>query len=314
MSETTASDATSTQDPWAPVEAPPQAQARNSAGKTIIVWAVLVVLFLAIYALISGPEDPRARIGYSGWWIGGAAVAAALAMLVLLLLFVRGAKQFNQAQAPALEALAERDHALAAELFAKLARRYRTKPQFAAFARHNHGIALLRGGDSATAAGILRAVEGDVKLTMFPGIRRLAAIQLARCFALGGDVAKANEWLAIIKKRGTGLDNPVHDRALVDGLEGLVLCREGKLDEAQRHYEQAWNRMTENLPMRQMTEPLLLRAYAISMASGPRDAGGAEPYLRMLRSTPSRDLEWLTKHWPELQTFVTTQLGVAQAA
>jgi tetratricopeptide (TPR) repeat protein len=299
-------------DPWAPIEAPTSPHARKtSTRQTVIVWAVLVVMFVAIYSLMGGEE--HARDGYSGWWIAGAAVAGALLVFLFVLLLVRGAKQFNAAQEAGLEALAERDYAQAAEQFAKLARRYRTRPQFAAFARYNHGVALLRGGDSATAAGIFRAVEGDVKLTMFPGVRRLAAFQLGRCFALGGDVAKARQWLDAIKRRGSGLDNPSHDRAMVDGLEGLVLCREGKLDEAQRLYEQSWNRMTEFLQMRQMTEPLLLRAYAIA-SKGPRDAGAAEPYLRMLRSMSTRDVEWLTKHWPELAAFASTQLASAQAA
>jgi hypothetical protein len=42
--------------------------------------------------------------------------------------------------------------------------------------------------------------------SMFPGVRRLAAFQLGRCFALGGDVAKARQWLGAIKRRGSGLD------------------------------------------------------------------------------------------------------------
>jgi tetratricopeptide (TPR) repeat protein len=299
-------------DPWAPIEAPAQALGRKaSTRRTIIVWALLVVMFVAIYTLIG--DEEHVRNGYSGWWIAGAAVAGALLVFLFVLLLVRGAKQFNVAQEAGLEALAERDYAQAAEQFAKLARRFRTRPQFAAFARYNHGVALLRGGDSAAAAGIFHAVERDVKLTMFPGIRRLAAFQLGRCFALGGDVAKARQWLDAIKRRDGGLDNPVHDRAMVDGLEGLVLCREGKLDEAQRHYEQSWNRMTEFLQMRQMTEPLLLRAYAIA-SKGPRDAGAAEPYLRMLRSISTRDVEGLTKYWPELAAFVSTQLASAQAA
>jgi hypothetical protein len=39
-----------------------------------------------------------------------------------------------------------------------------------------------------------------------PRRRRLAAFQLGRCFALGGDVAKARQWLGAIKRRGSGLD------------------------------------------------------------------------------------------------------------
>jgi hypothetical protein len=126
---------------------------------------------------------------------------------------------------------------------------------------------------------------------------------LCRCYALAGDVATARRWLAATREHPS-IGNAVTDRAVADILEGLVLCREGELASAVRHFDQAWPRieLTVNLP--QLREAWLLRAYAVAASASPREAGAAERYLRMLRGTPARELALLTDRWPELATFV----------
>ena len=241
----------------------------------------------------AGSDDryvPPDRSGYSGWWIAvGVAVTVALAV-GLLAWVVGGAKQFNERATPGLEAIADGKYAHAAELFDGLA------------------------GDTAAAAGILLGVERTPKLAA-GAIRRMAATQLARCFALGGDVEKAERWLESTRVRPAGISDPVHDRAVFEALEALVLCRQGKLDEARRRYEESWSRLCAYLPFNQMIEVWLLRAYAISASSSPRDAGAAEPWLRLVRTAPPGALDRLTVRWPELATFVVThELGTRQAA
>jgi|MudIll2142460700_1097286.scaffolds.fasta_scaffold02049_6 predicted negative regulator of RcsB-dependent stress response len=300
---------------WLPHEPPPALPARSSTGKTIAIWVVLVVMFVAIYWMVGDQGHTRPeRVGYSGWWIAGA-VAITVAVCVLLLVWVfGGAGRFNAHAAPGLEAIAEGNYAQASEMFERLARRYRTKPSFAAVASYNRGYALMSSGDTAAAVGILLGVERTPKLAA-GGVRRLAATQLGRCFALAGDVDKAQHWLDATRTRPPGMADPVHDRANLDALAGLVLCRQGKLDEARRHYEQCWPRLCAYLSVHQMIEVWLLRAFAISASSMPRDAGAAEPWLRMLRGTSPGALDALTARWPELATFVVTHgLGTQQAA
>jgi len=48
----------------------------------------------------------------------------------------------------------------------------------------------------------------------------------------------------------------------------------------------------------------LLRAFAVTGISAPRDSAAAESWLRLLRATPSGSFTWLTAHWPELAAFV----------
>ncbi|MEO7096754.1 MAG: hypothetical protein ABI175_26080, partial [Polyangiales bacterium] len=137
------------------------------------------------------------------------------------------------------------------------------------------------------------------------GVRRMAAGQLARAFALGGDLDKATRWLEELRKRPMSGD-PVYCQALLDAVDALVQCRAGKFSEALAIYERAWPQLEAYLPVFQMREVWLLRAYAITMTSSVRDGGAAEPWLRMIRSTPPGGFTWLTAHWPELATFTTT--------
>ncbi|MDQ3335011.1 MAG: hypothetical protein M4D80_07610 [Myxococcota bacterium] len=301
---------------WLPHEPPPQVPAKGSTGKTIAIWLILILLFIVIYSLM-GSSDPHAsldRSGYSGWWIA-VAVAITVALAVLLLVWVvGGATQFNERAAPGLEAIAGGKYAHAAELFDALARRYRAKPNLAAVALYNRGYSLMLAGDTAAAVGVLLGVERTPKLAA-GAIRRMATTQLARCFALAGDLEKAERWLESTRERPMGMFDPVRDRAAFEALEGLVLCRQGKLEEARRRYEESWSRLCAYLPYNQMIEVWLLRAYAISAGSAPRDAGAAEPWLRLVRNAPPDVLDRLTVRWPELATFVVThELGTRQAA
>ena len=291
---------------WLPHEPPAPEPAKQSAGKTLAIWLVLVVMFIAIYVLTSAGDPYTAQqAGYSGWWIAVAVAVTVAVIIVLLAWFVSGAKQYNERAAPGFAALAEGNFAQAATLFEALARRYRTKPSYAAVARYNHGYALMLAGDTAAAAGILLGVERTPKLAS-GGVRRLAMTQLTRCFALAGDVEKAQRWLDATRTRPAGISDPVHDQALFEAVEGLVLCRQGKLDEARALYEQAWPRLCAYLPVNQMTEVWLLRAFAIAAGGAPRDAGGAEPWLRLVRSAPAGIVERITARWPELATFAVT--------
>lgn len=298
---------------WLPHEPPPIEPPKSSAVRTFAIWAVLIVMFLAFYQVMatSEPDDAeQIAAGYSGGWFVLAAVLGALVPIAFMVYMFGGHSRFNALQTAGLEALSERRYSRAAELFAELAKRYRAKPNHYAVALYNRGYALLRSGDSAAAVGVLLGVDRTPKLG--GGIRQMAVTQLARAFALGGDVDKATRWLAVARARPAGIADPVHGKALVDAVEGLVMCRQGRVEEAIRHYQECWSRLEACLPIHQMEEAWLLRAFAIASTSGPRDNAAAEPWLRMLRSTPPGALDWITGHWPELATFTITH-GLAAA-
>jgi hypothetical protein len=300
---------------WLPHEPPAPEPAPTSVRKTVVIWLILIVMFIAIFMLMNANDpSPVERSGYSGWWIG-VGIAATVGVVILLLVWVAGGtKQFNERAAPGLAAIAEGNFTQAAQLFEQLAKRYRAKPNFAAVAHYNRGYALMLSGDTAAAVGVLLGVERTPKLAA-GGVRRLAATQIARCFALAGDVDKAQHWLDATRRRGAGMTDPIHDQAVLAALEGLVLCRQGKLDEARAHYESVWPRLCAYLAVNQMAEVWLLRAFAIAAGGTPRDAGGAEPWLRLVRSAPAGVIDRITVRWPALATFaVTNELGTRRAA
>jgi hypothetical protein len=294
---------------WLPHEPPAAEPVKSSAAKTFAIWAILIVIFIALYSLAKldhgTPPIEAKDTGFSGWWIVLAALAGAAVPILFIIFAWGGTKRFNNEQAPALEALAERRYARSAEMYAELARTFKTKPIPRAIALYNRGYALIRGGDSAAAVGVLLGVERTSKLAS-GGVRQLAVLQLSRAFAIGGDLDKATRWLEQAKTRAPGTYDPVHGKAMLLALEGLVMCRQGRVEDAVGHYQQCWPLLEGNLSIQQMEEAWLVRAFAITATSSPRDTASAEPFLRMLRSCPPGAFHWLTAHWPELATFTIT--------
>jgi len=294
-------------DEWLPDDPVPDQKVpgQSRATRTIVVWLVLLVMFIAIYSLFSTDGSPSPTpAGYRGAWIWIAAIAGFATPIVFIVWQLGGTKKFNQAQAAGLEALARGKPLAAAEHFAALARKTRTRPAHHAVASYNYGYALLRGGESAKAVGILLRVERTPKLQI-GGIKTLTPIALARAFALGGDIAKANVWLETARSRPI-LDNAVYGRALLASIEALVRCREGKYAEAITVLDANWQIIEHYLSIDLIAEPWLLRAFAIMMQSTVRDAAAAEPWLRALRILSPEQSRWLTHHWPELGLFATT--------
>jgi hypothetical protein len=66
-------------------------------------------------------------------------------------------------------------------------------------------------------------------------------------------------------------------------VEGLIRCRAGRFKDALRHYDDSWQRLQVKRIVRDMQEAWLLRAFAVSGTSAPRDSSAAEPWLRVLR-------------------------------
>jgi tetratricopeptide (TPR) repeat protein len=296
---------------WLPHEAPTEpAKKPNRATRTLATWVVLLVMFSALYWMFSTTpaHSPKAVVveGYSGWWIWFAAAVGLLPMVVVGWQ-LRGGGRFQAAILPAQTALADGNHQRAIDLFRELLARYRTQVNYRAAIRYNIGYALTRSGDSATAAGELIAVERTPKLGM-RSVHRLVRVELSRAFAIGGDLDKAASWLAAARTSPGDLKGD----AKLDAMQGLLLCRQGKLDEAKRHYEQCWRRLESQLTVDEMCEPWLLRAYAVARLSSPREIGTADTWMQLVRSSPA-GLEWLTARWPELATFVVAN-GLAVTA
>jgi tetratricopeptide (TPR) repeat protein len=292
---------------WLPTEPSPPPPQKSRARRTLYVWVALMVFFWFVYSYFS--SSPGAARGAhrdqdpSQLWTWLLCIGAFALPTVTFLWMLGGSRRYNALQRPAFEALGDGQNARAAQLFSDIARRYRAKPNMGPFAAYNHAVALLRAGDSSAAVGVLLGIERWPGLAI-TGIRRLVAIELAVAFAIGGDVDKAQRWLEAARERPADFSDPGLEYAHVAYAEGLVLCRAGKFEDAIRVYDEAWQRLESRLPVRTMRAVWLLRAFAVTGISAPRDSAAAESWLRLLRATPSGSFTWLTAHWPELAAFV----------
>jgi len=298
---------------WLPAEPPPSPKLPSRARRTLLLWIVLVAVFAVFYGFASSTQathgDATTHASSAGTW-SWLVVAAPIAVVVGTFLWaLSGSRRFNAQQKPGLDAMSVGQYARAAQLFGAVARRYRTKPNFAAIATCNQGFALIRAGDAATAVGSLLSVERS-PLPQLAGLRGSIAVELACAFAIGGDIDKAERWLDAARSRNAS-DPLGSQEASIAAAEGMIHCRAGRFERALRHYDDCWQRLESKLIVRTMHGVWLLRAFAVSKLSTPRDAAAAEPWLRLLRGSAPGSFAWLTKHWPELEAFVDHELGPA---
>jgi len=302
-----------------PHEPPPPPPAAKRSGKRVFAtWVILILMFVVIYAMFDRSPQHGARAatdasaaGYSGFWLWVTGVAGMATTTAAFLWLWGGAHRYQARQRDALAALGRRDYARAATLFDAVARSYPAHPSHRSGARYHQGYALLRSGDTEAAVGALLAADRTPELAL-SGFRQFAAIELARAFAVGGDTDKARRWVDSARSRGGGLNDSSRGEAQLALVEGLVRCRQGRLQEALAHYAASWQQLETHVSVDHMREAWLLRAFAIAATSGPRDAGALDPWLRMLWGTPPGTFDWLTGRWPELATFMMTHGLVAQ--
>jgi hypothetical protein len=301
---------------WLPQEPPPAPPPRSAARRTVFLWLGLIAFFVIIYAVMDRSPSPaygvaRQDLGGLPWWIWPLCIACAALPAGVIVWWLTISRSFYAQMAPAYELSSDGQHGRAAQLFRDLARRFRTRPNAWAIATYDAGHALIRAGDSAAAVGVLLAIERWPNVAL-GGIRRLTALELARAFAIGGDLDKAQRWLHAARSREPTFADPGQEHAKLADVEGFVLCRAGKFEQALRHYDQSWERLQSRLTVGNMRAVWLLRAFAATSLGTPRDAAAAETWLRLLRATNPGSLAWLTDHWPELAAFAATHdLGVA---
>jgi tetratricopeptide (TPR) repeat protein len=281
---------------------------KKSPAKTFVIWFLLIVLFLALcnyFTISSSPQPSVAARIYDGFFsllsYGWPFAIIGFVFFYLWWQF-RNSVQFQLAQEPGLIALAEGQLDRAATLFQETIQKYKNQQQYAAVARHNHAVALRRQGNLARAIEKFIAVEKGAGLVYSAEIRLLAAIQLADCYALRGELAASHQWIDESRKRLARSSHRTHSACQLRLAEATLQCREGKFADALRGLERDWRQLEGNLAVVMMRTAWLLRAFALSHEGGPRDASAA-PYLMMLRG---QSLDHLAVDWPELKTFLAT--------
>src|SRR5262249_22249222 len=163
--------------------------------KTLILWLLLIVMFLAIYHLFHSraPARGHARPGSSASWpFTWTTIVPVVLVGGLMFLAFRRRTRFNRENAEGVALLNKGAVNRAAEIFEGLVTRYRWPRDLRSTARFNAGIAQLRLGQLARARELLTPIAKGNADTLSAA----AAAELAAVLALAGQVDEAAAWLA----------------------------------------------------------------------------------------------------------------------
>lgn len=272
----------------------------RQSHKTLLLWLLLIVMFLAVYRFLSPPAPhapahhdppPSGLADYTSWIVG---------LLVLLPSIAWGLRtgrinrRFAGENAAGVALIDRGLYTQAAAHFEGLLERYRRKG-LRATARHNLATARLQLGELDRAIELYASVAAD------PSANRWHANvwnELASTCALAGRLGEAAAWLAKVET----VPN-VNPFSLV-WPRALLAARGSEPGELARTLETRWRELEGNLTAVHMRRLLLLRAFAVATAEGPRGTASAEPLLARLRPTTPGELDWMLGRWPELAAFV----------
>src|SRR6185503_21065689 len=113
---------------------------------------------------------------------------------------------------------------------------------------------------SAAAVGALLSVERTPTLAA-GGVRQLTSTELVRAFTIGGDLDKAERWLASSRDRPPSDQGRLETEARLAVVEALLRCRQGRFDDALALLEASWPIIEHFHSVIQMHEVWLLRAF-----------------------------------------------------
>lgn len=286
---------------------------RDLFGSRIALWVVLIAAFFAIWQLLrqtSGGSAPRPRDGGTGSDLSPLSMASiaigSAAVFGWSFQLRRRVRRFNTEATAALKFFAAADYVTAAERFTDLTARFRWPRNVSETAAFNLAMSLLRSGEVARALATLSAL--DRRLGRRATVSRAnVAAQLAVVYALRGDAASAEQWVAEARKRGKSAPNSrVIDAALL-AAESMNRLRRGEHAAAAGALTAGWTDLEGTLVAAELRPFRMLRALAESLDENLRSttSGGAAgrgdgAWLADLRPG---ELTWLGAEWPEMHAF-----------
>jgi hypothetical protein len=293
--------------PFLPHQQVDQTRPARSAGKTVILWFLLIVIFVAIYQIIgSAPAKADAPPQPTPVWpmVLGGMIAIAVATVSWLAWLQRSVRRYNEESADALTMLSRGDLGNALKRFEALASRWKRPRSVHAVVRHNVAYTLLRQGELARAIEIYSALERGRSTVSVGSVWPLTPCHLAIAHGLAGDLSSAQQWLDEAGKRmGTG--DTRHLRGVAALALAIIDCRRGGGAGVARELERMWTEF-ENALTGELLRPLrAVRAYAVSQDGGLRGQGAVEMLMMPLRGGPPGELAFLGVAWPEMKAFLS---------
>ncbi|MFT3697757.1 MAG: hypothetical protein QM831_31750 [Kofleriaceae bacterium] len=192
----------------------------------------------------------------------------------------------------------------------------RTKlPTIATLARLGLGAALTRLGAHAEVKAL--SLDTDARfsgtlttLTLYPS----SAQGVAFSCALLGEIEAAERWVAEAESRRAVHRSASTFDASQIYTRALIACRRGDPTAAATLLDDHWTACEVALPGSELRPMRVVRAFAVAMAGGPRDAGRAEQMIAALRPMAyEREFAFLGATWPEMDAFLAAHFNAPRS-
>jgi hypothetical protein len=274
---------------------------RGVVPKTIVTWAILVAMFVAVFAMFSSAKGDDSA---SSWWIVGLVVGVCfVAGVIAAMVDVRRMRAFTVEAVEAVAALHRGELRRANETFTKWWDSS-IKP-VAAVSRHNAAWTSMRQGELARAIEIQTPnIESYEKALERQMLLPTAIVDLAMFHALLGNLDEADKQLARLEQRGKLRHNPTYP-AMHVLTRAIVACRRGNHTVAATLLEDKWSEWEAIVSGDLLRLMRVVRAFAIASVD-LRDAGKATGVLGDMRPNWHGEFDFLGVEWPEMATFLAT--------
>jgi hypothetical protein len=303
----------------------PPTPPKKSGRKTLVLWVILIMMFLAIWQFLApepGTGKPPAPVAPpcepASWWVTTAPwLAIAVCLFFAVRWFLRAYGQsleFNVAQEPGRVAVAERRFGAAFDVFARNVVAYAKKPPYVASANLALGHAQLWAGEIPRAIETFAGIEKKRAVLFSSSVRTIAAVNLAFAQALAGQPDAAERWCAETRARlAKNRDDRLEYAARLCLAEATIALRRGRGVDAAALLEKNWVTMREVLNANMMRVAEVLRAFA-EAAGGVRQSNTIPERLVRVEPVLPGEFAFLGLQWPEMQTFLAAHgLGARSA-
>ena len=306
--------------PFLPEPDPPHVPARARGLRTLVLWAVLIVMFFAIWQILQpGPgatpthvhvvQGPPPDDSGPTW---SSVLTTLVPMVFLGLFFVvfirrhRVVATFNLSQEPGLLALAERRFSEATALFRASVAQSK-QPACAAVASYNLATTQIWAGELDDAIITLSGIERARGVALGPrssGLRLRAAQDLVLVYGLKGDLDTAQRWADDARARlSASNDERVYAASALCLGEAVIALRRGKPGDARALLEKSWLPLRATLNANMMRVAEILRAFA-ELDGGLREYNTVQERVIRVQPVSGSEFAFLGVSWPEMQTFL----------
>jgi hypothetical protein len=289
----------------------------SKSRRTLILWAVLLVMFLIIWQFLTPAERPASQdlavpvAESSPSWSGSPFIflpfVIAGAMILVFLNFLRGYRQvvhFNLTQEPGRLALAQRRFAEAVDLFRA------TLPRFAKHPVYRWAVVLhvvesqLKMGRLDDAIASCAEIERSRILLGGTTIRARLASFTSLLYALKGDVPLAEHWAGHARNRiAKNSDDRMGHTGDLSLAETAIACRRGDYAGALKLLDERWLELRYTMTADTMRVVEVLRAFAEAQG-GVRASNVVAERLLRIEPVTKGEFAFLGVEWPEMKTFL----------